>query len=145
MLKILILCLLLTLSPAWAQESVGAGSVEKRLELADEILALNPPRDQVRAAVTSFVDTQLMTYKPEEKEIIRVKMLEIINYRALEQLSREAYAEIFTEKELAAMLEYYAKPESISARDKVPEFNQRIYPEIIKMLDTAYMKARTAQ
>ena len=127
--------------PVVAQE-VDRG-LELRLELADQMLAINPPRDQVRSAIEGYIRTYMLASPPLEKEQFRTAMLSIINYKALEGLTREAYVDFFTEAELSAMVEYYSKPEALSARSKLKEFEGRVYPEIIRMIDQAIMRART--
>ena len=127
-----------------AEISTDKGDREARLSLADEMLKLNPPRDQVRAAIEGYVKLKLSIAPEATKEKFRSAMSAILNYKALEEISREAYADIFTREELEAMVEYYSKPAAKSAGEKMGELNGRIAPEIVKMLDQALMRARTS-
>ncbi len=140
---------LLFLSFCFALSAVSAqaeqGSIETRLELADKMLAINPPRDQVRAAIDQYIKIYMSANPLSEQEQFRTAMLGVLNYKALEGVSREAYADLFTEAELAAMIEYYSKPEAISARAKLGQLDAKIYPEIIRMIDQAIMRTRTTR
>lgn len=142
--NVFILCLLcvLTVTPVHAQSDLQA--YEARLALADQMLAINPPRDQVENAVNVYIEKKMRHASELERTEFRIAMLKIINYRALEKLSREAYAELFTQAELEAMVEYYSKPEAISVRAKTKTLHARIYPEIIRMMDQALIRAKTS-
>ncbi len=133
---LLAMTVLLISFPAMAQEE---GNLDRRLELAGKMQAINPARDQVNQAIERYV-----TNLPEsEREVYRTALHNILNYRALEKISVDAYAETFTEAELAAMVAYYSKPEAISARDKHEQWAGKVYPEIIRMLDKAMMRVKT--
>ncbi|GJL84447.1 MAG: hypothetical protein DHS20C02_02220 [Micavibrio sp.] len=125
-------------SPVMAQEADDA-SFDSRLELAEKMQALNPARAQVSKAIEKYV----ASLPAKERDVYRAALGNIINYKALEKISVDAYAETFTEAELAAMVEYYSKPEAVSARDKHSEWGKKVYPEIIRMLDKAMMRVKT--
>ena len=135
-----IVCLC-TSFPAAAQTDEDGS--QGRLALAQKMLNLQPVRDQVRSAIDQYIQTYMAGNSPAAQEGFRSAMMAVLNYKTLERLSLDAYADIFTQEELAAMVEYYSKPEAISARAKLKDFNGRIYPEIIRMLDQALMRART--
>jgi hypothetical protein len=42
------------------------------------------------------------------------------------------------------MVDYYSKPEAQSAAKKDAEFAAKVYPELIKMLDQAVIRLRSA-
>ena len=67
----------------------------------------------------------------------------VLNYQAIEKISIDAMAETYTLPELQAMVDYYSKPEAISAAAKDQAYGQKVYPEIMRMLDAAMMKVRT--
>ena len=54
-------------------------------------------------------------------------------------------AEIYTLPELEAMVEYYSKPEAKSAAEKQEAYQDKVGPEITKMLDKALMEMRTGR
>lgn len=115
------------------------GSLDKRLDLAEKMQALNPARDQVNVAISRYVE-QLA---PENRDAYRAALQNVLNYQALERIAIDAYAEIFTEAELEAMVEYHSRPEAISARAKEGEWSKKVYPEIIRLMDQAMMRVRT--
>ena len=125
-------------TPARAEDP---GSEAKRYELAREMHKLRPTRDQVYAAIDQMAQAQ-----PEsEREAFRTAMRNILNYEAIEKISIDAMAETYSEKELTAMVEYYSKPEALSAAQKDPQYAQKVYPEIVRMLDQAMMRVRTGK
>lgn len=125
-------------SPVCAED---LGNAARRHELAREMHKLRPTRDQVYAAIDQVAQSQ-----PEsERESFRTAMRNILNYAAIEKVSVEAMAEIYSETELTAMVEYYSKPEAVSAALKDPLYAEKVYPEIIRMLDQAMMRVRTGR
>ena len=118
---------------------------DKRIGLAQQILAVNPVRDQVRGAIEQFVARAMPMASQADKETLKFQLIQIINVKAIEDVSLRAYADVFTQSELEVMLDYYSKPEAKTAREKMPQLNEIIGPEIVKMLDKAVMKARTTR
>lgn len=119
----------------------NAADLDKRIELSKKWHSLMPMsvREQINIAIDEVANQQ-----PEnQREVFRANMRNILNYQAIEKISIDAMAEIYTAAELDALVEYYSKPEAKSANDKYPAYAARIYPEITRMLDQAMMKART--
>lgn len=114
-------------------------NLERRLELAHEMQDLRPVRAQVEAAIDQYI----LRISPAQRESYRVALRDILNYKALEKISVDAYAEVFTAEELEIMVDYYSKPEAQSASDKAGQYAAIVYPEIVRMLDKAMMKAKT--
>lgn len=84
--------------------------------------------------------------RPEgERETFKTAMRNVFNVTALEKISTDAYAESFTVEELRAMVEYYSKPEAISATEKFQNYANIVYPEIMRMLDRAAIRIKTGQ
>jgi hypothetical protein len=152
-MKILSFLLLLMLLPAplYAADEKPAAAAEapkqdpadldKRIELSKKWHGLMPVsvRDQVNLAIEEAASAQ-----PEnQKEIFRANMRNILNYQAIEKISIDAMAEIYTTAELQALVEYYSKPEAKSATTKYQLYAAKVYPEITRMLDQAMMRART--
>lgn len=123
---------------ASAQDDVDTG-FEKRLELARSIQELRPAREQIESAITRY--TARMPAR--NREVISSALRGVFNYKALEKISIDAYAEVYSEAELQAMLDYYSKPEAQSAADKTDNYAEIVYPEIIRMLDRAMMQVKT--
>lgn len=113
-------------------------NLELKWELAKKIHSFRSSREQVNEAITEIA-SQL---SPEYQQEFISSMQSILNYRAIEHISTQTMAEIFSLKELQAMLEYYSKPEARSASDKYDHYYQRLGPEITKMLDMALMRMK---
>jgi hypothetical protein len=114
-------------------------ALERRLKLAEQMHKLRPVRDQVESAIEQYAQTQ----PPEDRAAFISAMRSVLNPKALERISIDAYAEVYTEEELKAMVEYYSKPEARSASDKYNDYAKIVYPEIVRMLDKAAMRVRT--
>jgi hypothetical protein len=112
--------------------------LDRRLELAREMQALNPVKDQVVAAVQKYVSN----LPEEEQAAAQIKILDILNFKAIEKTSIDAYAEVFTVEELEAMIAYYGNPAGRSASQKSNEYMGKVYPEIVRLLDTALLRAK---
>ncbi len=149
-LSFLLLALVLS-GPALAAETSAAPATEvpaqdpadldKRIALSKQWHGLMPMsvREQINIAIDEAANQQ-----PEnEREVFRANMRNILNYQAIEKISVDAMAEIYTAAELQALVDYYSKPEAKSANTKYQAYAARIYPEITRMLDQAMMRART--
>lgn len=128
------------ISPVSAQD-IGGEDVDfaQRLEWAEKMNAIRPAREQVNAAIDRYVSA----LSPEEAEVYRTALQRILNYKALEKISVDAFAEVYTEAELKAMVEYYSMPEAQSASEKSAQYAEIVYPEIVRMLDKAMMRVKT--
>ena len=139
LLRALLFIVVMGLSaPVVAQED----DFPQRLVLAERMLEFRPAHKQLRSALDKYISNYLVKYSETEQQIFRTSILKSLNDKALEKITIDAYAEIFTLKELEAMTEFYAKPEARSASDKHGQMNARITPEIIRMLDQALMKMK---
>lgn len=110
-----------------------------RRALAEKMHKFRPVREQVNSAIDQYAQTQ----PPQQREAFKTTMRNVLNYKALEKISTDAYADTFTLKELESMVEYYSKPEARSASDKFDDYAGLVYPEIIRMLDKALIRVRT--
>ena len=133
--------------PAFAEDEAAAPAVaedptyEERIALATKMHELRPVREQVDHAIAQYAQS-----RPEgERESFKSAMRNVFNIKALEKISIDAYAETFTVEELRAMVEYYSKPEAISASDKLNSYAAIVYPEIVRMLDRAAIRVRTGE
>jgi hypothetical protein len=128
-----------TSSSAESDVSDAAKDFERRLELAREMHKLRPTAEQVDAAVESVASR----LPPEQAGNFKINAGNMLNYRAIENISINAMAETFTIEELEAMVDYYSKPEAKSIAGKYEAYQQKVGPEIVKMIDRAIMKLRT--
>lgn len=128
----LILCMFIAL-PAFAQDD------DKRLELAKKMHELRPTKNQVMQAI------EVVSQRVEESKrpAFEGAMMNAMDFKAIEKISIDAMTETFTVPELEAMVEYYSKPEAQSASDKLPDYQRKVGPEIIRMIDKAMMKVKT--
>ena len=134
---LLIALSLLSLPLAAKAEDMG-----KKLEIAQQLLELRPVGPQIEAAVDRYIRSFLMNAPEEAQERARASLLGLINARALEQTTIDAYAETYSLAELEVMAAYFAQPEARSAAAKNAVFNAKIAPQITEMLDQALMRVR---
>lgn len=111
----------------------------KRLELAEKMHEIRPTRDQVDSAIRRASES----VPPKDKEAFIAAMSTILNYKAIERISIDAMAEVYTVAELEAMIEYYSKPEAKSATAKIRDWAAIVQPEINRIIDKAMMRVRT--
>jgi hypothetical protein len=133
---------LLLAQPSFAQ-SEKVDLMEK-LALAAQLEQIRPVENQIKSAVGRYVELKLTDASPENRAKAAAALMEIINVKALQQISIDTYAEVYSQAELEAMVEYYTKPEAKTAAAKQDQIAARIGPEIIRMLDQALIQARTA-
>ncbi|MCB9982167.1 MAG: hypothetical protein H6861_00630 [Rhodospirillales bacterium] len=125
--------------PAYAQED----DFTQRLELAKQMIEIRPAREQLEKALDIYLSRSMANASANDKEVVRSALMQMMNPKALEKYTIDAYAEIFTAKELEAMVAYYSLPEARSASDKQNDLNARLGPEIVRMLDQALTRFRT--
>ncbi|HOO81198.1 MAG TPA: DUF2059 domain-containing protein [Alphaproteobacteria bacterium] len=126
-------------APAFAQ----GDDFPQRLKLAEKMLEIRPAKQQLETAINAYLERAMAGASENDKEVVRSALLKIMNPKALEKITVDSYAEIFTLKELEAMVAYYNQPEARSASDKQEQLNARIAPEIVRMLDQALVRFRT--
>jgi hypothetical protein len=118
-----------------AQENDAA----TRLDLAREYHEYRPVKPQIDRAIENVAGNL-----PENtREEFTLAMQRMLNYPAIESLSVEIMADIYTTEELEAMVAYYKQPIAQAAADKAVEYQKRLGPEIVKILDRAMMEIRT--
>lgn len=122
-----------------AKPSGDAATFARRLELSKEMHKLRPAAEQIDTAIAS-VASQMPA---AQAEAFKANIGNLLNYRAIEQISINAMAETFTLEELEAMVEYNSKPEAASIAQKYGAYQQIVSPEIVRMIDRAIMRMRT--
>lgn len=118
-----------------------AADFKKRLEISRELHKIKPVREQVDNAV----DGVASRLPQAQQDVFRSRMRAVLNYNSIRNISINAMAETFTVEELQAMLEYNKKPEAQSAEKKLPDYQDKIRPEIVRMIDKAIMRMRTGE
>lgn len=121
------------------ESTQDASTLAKRLELAQKMHEIRPTRDQVDNAIRRASES----VPAKDKEAFIAAMSTILNYKAIERISIDAMAEVYTVAELEAMIEYYSKPEAKSATSKVRDWAAIVQPEINRIIDKAMMRVRT--
>ncbi len=115
--------------------------LKKKIELARKMHNIRPTRNQIDAAI---VRAALSVPKSKRESFVSAMSM-MINYNAIERISIDAMIETFTLKELEAMVDYYSKPEAISASRKTLMWAEKVHPEITIMIDKALMRMKTGQ
>lgn len=138
-LLLLMACLLSLSSVVYAAESADDLALVRRLELARKIQEHKSSKEEIQEAVEQY----LKNVPPSKRSLYSSALRSSLNYKALDKISIDAYAQTFTEKELEVMLEYYSKPESQSIAKKTRDYARLVYPEVIRMLDRAMMRVKT--
>lgn len=128
--------ILVSVPAVLAQEDT---SLERRIDLAKQLQEVLPVKEQINSAIERY--TAQMTQ--QQREVYARALASAFNYKALEKISVDAYAEVYDEAELEAMLEYHSKPEAASIAAKTNNYAEIVYPEIIRMLDRAMMRIKT--
>lgn len=115
------------------------GSKAKRLELAQKMHEIRPARAQVDEAVQQVA----RNLPPLEREKLLSLVEKAFDYEKLEKLSVDTMVDLFTVAELQKMVDYFGSPEAKAIGEKLPQYQAKLQPEILRMLDTALMEDRT--
>ena len=126
---------------AEAEEELTEEQLKRKIQLAEEMHRINPVKDQVDSAV----GTVAMRLPETERQVFLNAMYSTLNYRAIERISVDAMVEVYSLKELEAMVEYYSKPEARTAGEKSAQYAAVVQPEIIRMIDKAMIRTRTGE
>jgi len=113
----------------------------EKIALAKEMHQIRPTRKQVDSAVKRAAQN-LPSF---DRQNFIVSMQSMLNYNAIERISIDAMVDTYTLVELKSMVEYFSKPEAISASSKVSSWARAVQPEIVRMIDRAMMRIKTGQ
>lgn len=115
-------------------------TLEKRVELAQRMHGIRPTSEQVQGAIIRASQSVPL----EERESFIAAMSSVLNYKAIERISVDAMAEVYTVPELEAMVAYFSMPEAKSAsQKKSKKWTAVIDREIKDVIDRAMMRVRT--
>lgn len=146
----LALVLLLSLSPAYAQEAetldvpkAQAMAIEpstegERLELSKEMHKIWPIRQKVEGALDAVSER----IKEENRLKFKAGMRQAIDFEKLEEASIQAMADIYSVAELNKMIEFYGSKEGRSISVKTGDYENALQPLMIKMVDKALLDAK---
>jgi hypothetical protein len=111
----------------------------KKMELAQEMHKIRPAKTQVQEAI----DQVSKNLSPEDRDSFKKMVEKAFDYDRLEKISTETMVELFTVAEMQKMIDYFGSPEAKSIALKLPKYQEKLQPEIIRMLDAAMLAQRT--
>tara|TARA_B100001750_G_C15215520_1_gene450577 strand:- start:38 stop:484 length:447 start_codon:yes stop_codon:yes gene_type:complete len=115
--------------PAMAQEESSA-DLAKKIDLAKQYSQVVPVQDEVNTAIENLV-----LQVPKDDRVLFKSILErTIKVPQLQKTSEMALADIFSERELQALVTFYSSPEGMAVREKMPEYQQRLKPVLEQMI-----------
>lgn len=126
-------------SVAEAPEAAPAGTEDTRLALATKMHEIWPVSARVEDAIAIVSEN----VPDAEREAFKSRMRKAIDQKTLEQESIKAMAQVFTEPELQAMVNFYGSPEGRSVSAKTEDYMAILQPVMVKMLDSALLEMRT--
>lgn len=127
--------------PALAQENKALLDAQTRTQLARDFHEVRPLNEQINRAI----DKAARRVPKGQRAAFINQVKRLMDYKAITQHSINAMAEVFTADELQAMIDYYSSSEGRSIREKMPEYRDRLGPEITEMMDKALMELRTGR
>ena len=122
-----------------AQDAAPDSDLAKRIELAKEMHKIRSARMQVQEAI----DQVGRNLPPLDRDRFTKMVEKAFDYDALEKLSIDTMVELFTTQELQKMVDYFGSAEARSIEKKLPVYQEKIQPYIIKSLDSAMIADRT--
>ncbi len=116
-------------------EVEGKDVYEERLKLSRKMHEIWPIRPKVESAL-EVVSEQL----PQDERLkFKAGMRKAIKFKALEEASVDAMADIFSVKELLAMIEFYGSKEGRSVSHKTSDYELALQPVFVEMIDKALL------
>ena len=108
---------------------------EERLALSQKMHEIWPMRTRMESALEAVAEGF-----PEDRRLeMLASMRKSIQFDELEEESIKAMAEIFTEEELKAMIEFYGSETGRAISIKTGDYEMAIRPVLAKMMDKAMM------
>ena len=109
------------------------GNHDVRLELSEKMHEIWPIRPRIESALDDIAEQ----IPQGDRLKFKAAMRKAIEFQALEQASIDAMADIFSEKELNAMIAFYGSKEGRSVSHKTGDYEKALQPLMIKMIDKA--------
>lgn len=113
----------------------SAQSTEK-LALAKQYVQTVPVEADIRAAV----DEMAAKAQPDQRVLFRSLADNSIDYGRLRTAAELNAAEIFSEEEIRAMITFFSSPEGKAVRAKMPQYEAKMQPVIMEVLQTFVQK-----
>jgi hypothetical protein len=114
------------------------GDYEVRLKLSQQMHEIWPMRQKIEGAL----DVVAERLSKQERLKFKTALRKSIQFDALEETSIEAMADIFTDKELLKMIEFYGSKEGRSVSYKTRDYEKALQPMMVKMMDKALLNAK---
>lgn len=124
--------------PLKEPEQSSEADYEERLKLSRRMHEIWPIRPKVEAAL------DMISERIPQQERLKFKagMRKAIKFDALEEASVDAMADIFTVKELRAMIGFYGSKEGRSVSHKTSDYEKALQPVMTRMVDKALLDAK---
>lgn len=123
---------------AFAQDDPADPGLAKRLELATELNKVMSPRENIEMAVGKVSESLPETQRRDFVE----DTIASFDFERLNEKAIKSMAEVFSQKELEKMLDYFGSEEAKSIATKMPVYQELIAPELSAMVNTAIMRLR---
>ncbi len=111
---------------------------QERLKLSRKMHEIWPMRPKVE----NVLDNVAEQIEPQNRLRFKTAMRKSIKFDALEQASIDAMADIYTVKELEAMIAFYGSKEGRSVSYKTDDYERAIEPTLTKMIDKALLDVK---
>ena len=124
---------LLAFSSIALAQSPDQNAMARKLTLAKQYSEIVPVEDEVSKAIESLV-----VQVPKDNRVLFQSILERnIKVPQLKTASEVALSEVFTEKELQALIAFYSTEEGRAVREKMPVYQERLQPVLEQMVRDA--------
>lgn len=121
--------------PAFAQGDDTA----RKIELAQQYSKLVPIDSEVDKTIE-----QLALQVPVDQRVLFKSILQrTIKADRLKAASELALSDLFTAKELEAMVTFYGTPEGQAIKDKMPDYQERLQPVLQQMVQDALVSLQS--
>jgi hypothetical protein len=111
------------------------------MELAKTMFDLTPPSEADDAAIKRIV----ANVPADQRDIARKGMTDAFEYGKFHDFVVKTMADTFTVAELKKMIAYHSSPEAASIAKKMPDYEAKVQPQLLRMLDVALMITRTGK
>ena len=108
----------------------------ERLALAKQYIASVPVEDEIKAAI----EQMSRSIQADQRVLFRSLADSTIDYNKLRTAAETATADIFTESEIKAMIEFFGSEDGKAIRAKLPQYEARIQPVLNDVLQAFVIK-----
>lgn len=106
------------------------GNLEKKLLLAKQYSSTVPLAEEVEKSI----DELSVQVPVDKRELLKSTMKRNIKIDQLQSVSEMALADVFTLKELEALVAFYSTDEGRAIKKKMPEYQSRLEPVLLQMI-----------